>query len=114
MQVRLLASVLLLVLSAVGLSAVAPSNDNISNAIPLICTNIMVTGSHIGATKEVGETNHGEDPGGASVWWKWAAPAAGSVTIQTSGSSFDTLLAAYTGSSIATLHLIDKNDDTGS
>src|SRR5439155_15585934 len=50
---------------------------------------------------------------GKSVWWTWTAPAGGSVTIKTAGSSFDTLLGVYTGTSVSTLTTIASNDDSG-
>ena len=34
-------------------------------------------GSNVGATKEPGEPDHAGDPGGASVWYTWTAPADG-------------------------------------
>jgi hypothetical protein len=63
------------------------------------------------ATKEVGETYHANNFGGASLWWNWTAPANGKATIDTFGSSFDTLLAAYTGSSVGGLTQVAANDD---
>ena len=55
-----------------------------------------VVGSNIGATKETGEANHGGDPGGHSVWYSFVANFAGaSMTFDTVGSSFDTVLAVY-------------------
>ena len=60
-----------------------------------------VTGSNVGASKEFGEPNHAGNTGGASVnWWSWTAPATGTVTFDTQGSDFDTLLAVYRGSSV--------------
>jgi hypothetical protein len=95
--------------------AAAPANDNFVNAITITGTNVTVTGSNVGATKEVGEPDIEGNSGGKSVWWKWTAPGPGSVIIQTTGSDFDTLLAAYSGTSIATLSntLMDSNDDNG-
>jgi hypothetical protein len=63
------------------------------------------------ATKEDGEPDHAGDPGASSVWWKWTAPADGYTTFDTHGSSFDTLLAVYIGSSVSNLTLVDENDD---
>jgi hypothetical protein len=105
---------LLAMVSAV--SAAAPPNDNFINALVLTGTSITVTNAtNLEATKEVGEPNHAGNIGGKSVWWKWTAPGAGSVIIRTTGSTFDTLLAAYSGSSIPTLGntLMDQNDDNG-
>ena len=70
-----------------------------------------VTGSSVGASKEFGEPNHAGNTGGASVWWSWTAPATGTVTFDTQGSDFDTLLAAYRGSGVSALSVVVSNDD---
>jgi hypothetical protein len=69
------------------------------------------TGSNVDATKEPGEPQHAGNPGGASVWYSWTAPASGDTTITTEGSSFDTLLGVYTGSSVGSLTEVTSNDD---
>ena len=71
-----------------------------------------VTGSNVGASKEFGEPNHAGNAGGASVWWSWTAPATGTVTFDTQGSDFDTLLAVYRGSSVGALAVVASDDDT--
>jgi len=87
--------------------------DNFSNAITLTGTSGQVTDTNANASKEPGEPNH-SGTGGASVWWKWTAPSNMSIIFNTYGSSFDTLLAVYTGSSVGSLTEIAKNDDDGS
>ena len=72
-----------------------------------------VTGSNPGATKEAGEPNHGNNPGGTSVWWTWVANASGSININTIGSSFDTTLGVYTGTAVNSLTLVATDDDYG-
>jgi alpha-tubulin suppressor-like RCC1 family protein len=95
-----------------------PSNDNFVNAsvISLASGSTQATGTNLYATTEAGEPNH--DPaggvGGASVWWKWTAPVSGSVTLNTNGSKFDTLLGVYVGSAVSGLTLIVSNDDVQS
>jgi thiol-disulfide isomerase/thioredoxin len=95
----------------------APSNDNFANALPLVGTNVTALGSNVYATKEIGEPNHADNPGGKSVWWYWQAPENGYVTISTAGSTdsfgnnLDTELGVYTGSSVATLSAVASNDD---
>jgi hypothetical protein len=89
-----------------------PPNDNFANATVLAGTSTGVTGSNANATKEGGEPNHRPgNAGGASVWHRWTAPSNMSVTISTEGSSFDTVLGVYTGSSVAGLVTIVQNDD---
>ncbi len=56
------------------------------------------------------EPNHGSAVK-RTVWWQWTAPADGPVDIRTEGSNFDTFLAVYTGSSLASLQLVGNNDD---
>ncbi|NLB54588.1 MAG: hypothetical protein GX811_02265 [Lentisphaerae bacterium] len=73
-----------------------------------------MTGSNVNASKETGEPNHAGHRGGKSVWWQWTASASGPVTINTFGSSFDTLLAVYTGTSVGSLTAIASNDDSDS
>jgi len=50
-----------------------------------------------GATKEQGEPNHADEIGGASQWFSYPAPDTGTLRVSTEGSSFDTVLAVYTG-----------------
>jgi hypothetical protein len=66
------------------------------------------------ATKEPGEPNHAGNPGGKSLWYCWTAKTNAPITIDTIGSSFDTLLAVYTGSTVSNLTLIANNDDISS
>ncbi len=88
-----------------------PANDMFVNRTTISGTNITAYGSNSGATKELGEPNHGGDTGGASVWWTWRAPTSGNVRVSTTGSNFDTLLGIYTGSSVGALTLLAGNDD---
>jgi len=92
----------------------APPNDMFANAAVISGTSGQTTGSNVGATKEPGEPSHAGNSGGASVWWYWTAPTSSETTIDTFGSSFDTLLAVYTGSSVGSLTPIASNDDSGS
>ncbi|HEX4121190.1 MAG TPA: TlpA disulfide reductase family protein [Verrucomicrobiae bacterium] len=92
-----------------------PSNDNFSNAIAILGTNAVVTGSNIGATKEPGEPDIADNPGGKSVWWYWQAPARGCVTLSTEGSTdtygdpLESLLGVFTGVSVSNLTDIATN-----
>jgi hypothetical protein len=93
----------------------APVNDNFTNRITLSGANLTTTGTCVAATKESGEPAHAAKAGGHSVWWTWSAPGNGRVTLATAGSTFDTLLAVYTGASVSTLVAKASNDDaTGS
>jgi hypothetical protein len=92
-------------------SAVAPANDSFDAAVELTGRSDAASGTNKDATKELGEPNHAAEIGGASVWFRWTAPADGQTTIETCGSDFDTLLAAYTGVSVSALTGIAGNDD---
>ena len=91
--------------------AATVNNDAFANAQVLAGAGGSATGSTVGFTKEAGEPNHAGNAGGHSAWWTWTAPASGSVTIDTIGSPFDTLLAVYTGTSVAALTQVAANDD---
>ncbi|MEY2429122.1 MAG: hypothetical protein QOJ40_2007, partial [Verrucomicrobiota bacterium] len=90
----------------------APPNDNFSAATVLSNSAASDTVFNCRASKESGEPDHADNPGGASVWWQWTAPANGLVSVDTAGSDFDTLLALYTGSSVSSLVLVSSNDGT--
>jgi hypothetical protein len=92
-------------------AAAVPANDLLENATALSGTAVNVNGTNLGATKSGGEPDHAASPGGQSVWWKWTAGLAGAVVLTTSGSSFDTVLAVYTGSAVEALTLVAENDD---
>jgi len=103
----------LLVTLAAQNSPAQPVNDMFANRTVVSGTNIVVTGSNVGATRETGEPFHASYVGGASVWWSWTAPGPGTVIISTAGSSFDTLLGVYTGSLVSELTEVASNDDDG-
>jgi len=73
---------------------------------------LRTEGFNCDADKEPGEPNIAGNAGGKSVWWQWRATLSGLVTIQTAGSSFDTLLGVYVGHSLSNLTLIVSSDDT--
>ncbi|MDD4889458.1 MAG: PPC domain-containing protein, partial [Phycisphaerae bacterium] len=89
----------------------APANDMFANATALPSGATAWAGSNVGATRQSGEPLIAGTPGGASVWFTWVAPTSGVVHMDTHGSSFDTTLAVYTGSSITGLTTIAANDD---
>lgn len=89
-----------------------PPNDNLINAQPLsLGTSGVVAGSNVGATKEPMEPNHAGDVGGSSVWYRWQAPETDRFTFITYHSSFDTLLAVYTGNSYPLAHVVSNDND---
>src|SRR5207244_1345306 len=74
-----------------------PANDNFGNRIVINGTPAQMVGNNVNATSEAAESNPFQNSPSKTVWWSWVAPASGIVIIDTSGSSFDTLLAIYTG-----------------
>jgi hypothetical protein len=59
-----------------------------------------------------GESNCGaQSPLGPDIWFKYTAPATGSVVIDTQGSSFDTILSVHSGCPGNLSNLIVCNDD---
>lgn len=50
-----------------------------------------------GAVKEPGEPNHCNEAGGASFWFSYLAPAGGTLSVNTTGTAFNSILAVYTG-----------------
>lgn len=91
--------------------AAPPSNDDFAAAVELFGPADVAEGSNAEATKETGEPMHAGNVGGASIWYRWTAPAAGRVVVSTCGSGFNTLLGVYTGDAVASLVEIAGNDD---
>jgi hypothetical protein len=91
--------------------------DNIEAAIDLASVTQYATNfSNAGATIQKNEPLHAGKQGGHSLWFKWTAPRDGSLIVSTRGSSFDTLLAAYTGpistsAPFSQLQTLTSNDD---
>lgn len=96
------------------LIAFASCKDGFAAALPVTTANASVFGSTVGANGERGEPNHAGNSGALnSVWCTWTAPAAGTVTIDTTGSSFDTTLGVYTGTAVGALTQVAANDNIG-
>lgn len=107
-------SILLLLFGAtIGQVYAQPSNDNFENRIMLTGYVVSTTGSNQNATTQSGEPERVDGARyGATVWWGWVAPASGQVTIDTIGSSFNTVLGVYTGT-LGSLTVIAQNNDIG-
>jgi len=78
-------------------------------------TNGTLLGNNALATFEPMEPLHARKFGGRSVWYVWRTPdgSKGIATFRTSGSTFDTLLAVYQGSSISNLVEVASSEDDG-
>ncbi len=88
----------------------APANDNFANAVALSSL-AAVAGTTVAATYESGEPNHVSSGSAASIWYSWMAPDDGTLDLKTEGSSYDTLLAVYSGSAVSDLTQRAANDD---
>lgn len=90
---------------------VPPPNDHFADRIEI------GLGTHSGsnelATMEDDEPNPGNGYAQGSVWWTFTAPVTGTLTVDTVGSDFDTIVAAWSGDDLATLTEIASNDDSG-
>lgn len=93
------------------LAAGRPINDAFANRITLIGASGNTSGQSTLASKESNEPSHASNIGGSSVWWKWMATANGQLSLTTSGSAFDTLLAVYEGVAISALLPVAFNDN---
>ena len=117
MSVRLTAALVLSAAMFLFLAAAAqaaPANDNFADAELLTGPPASTTGSNVDATTEVDEPDHNGNPAeGHSVWYKWVAPSTGPVTVDLSGSDYNTYLAVYTGTTLLSLSLVEDDYVSG-
>ena len=90
-----------------------PFNDAFASRSRLTGSSVSVRSSNVGASRESGEPLIGGNGGGASLWWEWTAPASGSVTLATAGSTYQTLVGVYTGPSLGSLVPVAFNTSAG-
>jgi hypothetical protein len=92
-----------------------PANDTFPGQV-ITGRSGTVSGTNIGATKQLGEPNHATSPGGASIWYSWTPPSTGFYTFTTAGSragsfQLDTVLALYVNGAVNGLSFIASNDE---
>jgi subtilisin family serine protease len=92
---------------------VLPPNDAFADAIEITEFPASVTGFNTAATREPGEFEKTDYSINNTVWWKWTAPRDLDVAVSTNGSSFDTVLGVFSGSSLAGLTLVGFDDESG-
>jgi hypothetical protein len=102
--------VLVVALAGGGPLGAAPSNDNFASAV-VIAGSGSLSADNSGATKQAGEPDHAGDMGGKSIWYAWTPGFTGTASVETVGSSFDTLLAVYTGTTVSGLTAVASDDD---
>lgn len=88
-------------------------NDSIYNPIILAGALVTGTGDNTGATVEISDPSIAGFFPNFTVWWQWTAVSSNPATINTIGSSFDTLLGVYLTSPIGFggPPLVVDNDD---
>ena len=100
----------------------AQVNDSFASASGIAGITGTTNANNTLATLEACETNQvftddlGPTPVGTSVWYKWVAPASGTVQFDTVGSDFDTVISAWTttnGLCDASLTNLVSDDDNG-
>ena len=88
-------------------------NDYFVNRTGLAGNSVTANGNNSTATAETGEPTHFDAAANHSVWWKWTATNFGQLTVSTVGSSFDTVVAIYSGASVDHLQSIGGDDEFG-
>ena len=102
----------LFMLIAIAARAVAPSNDDFANRIPLgSVASFTINSTNTDATMETNEPTLG-GIAGSSVWYEWTAPSTGWVSLNTVGSDFDTVIGVFTGSAVNALTQVGFNDES--
>lgn len=90
-----------------------PFSDRFADRLVALAAGGFARGLNTLATREAGEPDHAGKPGGKSVWFGWRAPYSGLAIFDTLGSSFDTLLAVYTNSTVSGTNLVASDEDSG-
>lgn len=101
-------------------STPVPPNDDFDAATPLegeffgegnSYYRAEALGYNWGATKEAGEPNHAADPGGASVWYSWTAPASGTAEFRTACCPvWPPVIGLYQGESVNSLSMLGSGE----
>jgi hypothetical protein len=86
-----------------------PANDPFSGSQFISGSSVSAGGTNRYATWQPGEP--GSNSTTHSVWYRWTAPFSGPVTMNTCSSSFDTVLAVYTGFAVNSLTQVASDDD---
>lgn len=90
-----------------------PANDAFSSRITVASSGGSATGTNLLASVETGEPAHAGLVDTHTVWYTWTAPASGQFIFKTAGSSVNTVVAAYTGSSLSTLNPVASDATAG-
>jgi hypothetical protein len=96
--------------AAASNAAAAPANDDFAQAATLR-VGASVKGAINGATRQRGEPRHANSIASHSVWYRLRSRRKVAVGLDTCTSSFDTLLAVYSGRSLRSLKQVEFNND---
>jgi hypothetical protein len=97
-------------LASAATASAAPRNDSFAHPIALHLGK-AVKGSINGATNQRGEPRHANSLATHSVWYSFRAKQRVGVLLGTCSSSFDTVVAVYTGRRLRGLREVDNNND---
>ena len=87
-------------------------NDNFSSRFAIAGSALTAVGFNDSATFESGEPR--PDSTYDTLWWTWTAPQDGIVTIDTIGTNFNNVLAAYQGTAYSNLNYVEyANENLG-
>lgn len=94
--------------------AAPPANDLFADATVITGLTGTTSGSNVDATEEFAEAATCQANAPTSIWFRWTAPATGTVTIDTAGSAIDTVLSVRTGDTVGSSTEVPGvcNDDT--
>jgi hypothetical protein len=88
----------------------APRNDDFAHARTLR-VGTTVKGNVNGATRQRGERRHADSLARRSVWYRFRAKRKVTLSLSTCRSTFDSVIAVYSGRSLRALREVDFNND---
>ena len=92
-----------------------PANDDFGSSLKLSTRGVSLVTNTRFATLQDNEPEHGNVFGGdKSLWWTWTPDSDNLAFIDTSGSDFDTVIAVYTGNTLAELTSVASVNNVGS
>ena len=94
-----------------GRTPFAQWNDSFASAEEMDTGSVTAYASNSLAGKEAGEPTPEGNVGGHSIWYRYTPSEDENVTIDTCGSTFDTILGVYTGDDVSTLSSAAENDN---
>ncbi len=97
--------------AAIASSDNRPFNDDFATRAVVSGANVRIRSSNTDATAEPAEPAHAASAPSHTLWWSWKATDSTQVSFDTSGSTYDTTLAVYTGDAVNALTPIASNDD---